>query len=88
MQTLRDNPFEVMVASQRVQTDNLSIEDAPTAPEVASQSLAQSGKALQSISIARDQPHGVVVEVKQCPEPIPFHFENPVWMGKGRQCAS
>ena len=47
--------------AQRVQTDDLAVEHAAAAPEVGSESVAQSGKALESISIARDQPHAIVV---------------------------
>ena len=66
--------------SMLIEADDFAVEHTATALQVASQSLAQSGEAFEIVSVPRDEPHAVLVGIKQRPETIPLDLEEPVWV--------
>ena len=71
-----------------IEADDLTVEHAAATFQIASQPLAQSGEALEQVSIARDEPHAVVIGVQQRTESVPLDFEQPIWVREWRTGAA
>jgi hypothetical protein len=64
----------------RIEADDLAVEHASATPQVANQTFAETRKTLKCVSVARDEPHSIILRMEQCPEAVPLDLENPVGM--------
>jgi hypothetical protein len=71
-----------------IEADDLTIEYAAATAQIAGESFAESGEALERISVSRDQPHAIRVGIKQRTETVPLNLKNPVCMREWRTGAA
>jgi len=69
--------------ARRIEANNFAVEHTVATLEVASQSRAQTGKALERVAVARYEPHAVFIALEQRPKAVPFDLEKPVRVREG-----